>query len=393
MKHSALLALMFLFLFTITSCSDSDEPSYIPMSSRQTVFMYFPWSGSTIYTSFLQNIEGFESAIKSNHGLGNNSLIVFIAENENTSHLIKICYENGECMRDTLREYDFSSCDYTTQSGITSIINEVVAACPNDKYAMTIGCHGMGWIPVGKSISLAARSSAKSSHKSYLTRYFGHSSNSRYQTDITTLAAAIDAAGIKMQYILFDDCYMSNIETAYELRNVTDYLIASTCEVMMAGMPYDKIGVDLLNNDYKGIVDGFYDFYSTYSMPCGTIAVTDCSEIEVMADIMRQINAAYPDGVNNLNNIQDLDGYSPTIFFDFGDYVAELCTDQSLLTLFNGQLERLVPYKANTPTFYSTITNRQTAIQTFSGLTVSAPTLNRTISALIPETGWYQATH
>ena len=57
-----------------------------------------------------------------------------------------------------------------------------------------------------------------------MTRYFG-GLNAQYQTDITTLAKGISNAGLKMEYILFDDCYMSSIEVAYALKDVTDYLI------------------------------------------------------------------------------------------------------------------------------------------------------------------------
>ena len=46
---------------------------------------------------------------------------------------------------------------------------------------------------------------------------------------------------MSMNYILFDDCYMSTVEVAYDLREVTNYLIASTSEMMAYGMPYHKI--------------------------------------------------------------------------------------------------------------------------------------------------------
>ena len=67
-----------------------------------------------------------------------------------------------------------------------------------------------------------------------------------------------------MEYILFDDCYMSSIEVAYELKDVADYLIASTCEVMAYGMPYATMGKHLLGTpDYRAICDDFYDFIQT----------------------------------------------------------------------------------------------------------------------------------
>lgn len=45
-----------------------------------------------------------------------------------------------------------------------------------------------------------------------------------------------------MEYILFDDCYMSSVEVAYELKEATRFLIASTSEMMAYGMPYATVG-------------------------------------------------------------------------------------------------------------------------------------------------------
>lgn len=46
---------------------------------------------------------------------------------------------------------------------------------------------------------------------------------------------------MKMEYILFDDCYMSSLEAAYDLRHVTRHLIACPTEIMAYGMPYSHI--------------------------------------------------------------------------------------------------------------------------------------------------------
>lgn len=385
-------------LFSISSfISCGTDESDVPDSSKsynQTVLMYMPWAGGGIYTYFLKNIASFETAIKNNHGLDGNALIVFISENENKSNLIKITYNNGECRRDTIQTFDFDECNYTTSTGISSIISDVVSIAPAKTYALAIGCHGMGWLPAGTNISTRMRSAMLKQENIFQTRYFGHSSDIEYQTDITTLAEGIKRSGVKMEYIMFDDCYMSNIETAYNLKDVTNYLIASTCEIMIEGMPYAEIGIDLLKNNYKGICDGFYSFYSNYMMPCGTIGITDCREVERMAAVMKDINTVYPNGIENVEDIQDLDGYTQTIFFDFGDYVSNLCQEDGyLLSIFNEQLKSLVPYKANTDTYYSMLNNRQTLIKTFSGLTISDPTENSDVIGEQTKTSWYRATH
>ena len=389
----SLLVLLTPSVFLSCDNDSTDEPDNNSSKYKQTVLMYMPWSGGSIYSYFLQNISSFETAIRNNKGFDGNALVVFISESETKSHLINIKYNDGECYRDTIRSFYFDECDYTTSAGIASVINNAIKIAPAKTYALAIGSHGMGWLPVGSDISTRARMSAMMNPNVYLTRYFGHSSDSNYQTDISTLADGIKKTGLRMEYIMFDDCYMSNIETAYELKDVTDYLIASTCEIMIDGMPYFEIGMDLLKNNYKNICDGFYSFYSNYSMPCGTIGVTDCNEVERMAEIMKEINTVYPLGVESVDDIQDLDGYNTTVFFDFGDYVSHLCKDEYLLNLFKTQLDRLVPYKANTETYYSMLTQQQTRIKTFSGLTVSDPTENKGLTDALSTTSWYKATH
>lgn len=369
------------------SCTVSAE------RAEQTVFMYMPWSGKTIYSFFLKNISSFETAIENNKGLDGKQFMVFISANESQAHLINISYRENACRRDTIKSYQFDTPQFTSPAGITSILTEMMNNAPAENYAMIIGCHGMGWIPVGTK-ALENNIMPRRTNKSIqLTRFFGHSSDSKYQTDIKTLAMGIKQTGVKMEYILFDDCYMSNIEVAYELREVADYLIASTCEIMIEGMPYALIGSNLLKKDFKGVCDGFYSYYSSYSTPCGTIAVTDCRETERMAHIMKEINMTYPKGLDNTDGLQKLDGLTPTVFFDFGDYTAHLCTDIELLKRFNEQLDWLVPYKANTDTYYSSYTGKCEKINTFSGLTISDPTDNKEVMFMIPQTEWHKATH
>ena len=376
-----------------TSCSDDGELPPYPDKAKQTVIMYMPWADNTIHYYFEKNISAFEAAIERNHGLDGNQLIVFIAENGQQSQMYRIYYYDGKCRRETLKTYDFASCDYTTPEGISQIISYAIAAAPASTYALAIGCHGMGWVPAGTDVGTRTFMNNIKAANAYPTRFFGSSGDPTYQTDILTLAEGIANTGVKMKYILFDDCYMSNIETAYDLRNVTDYLIASTCEIMIDGMPYDEIGIDLLNNKFKNVVDKFYNYYSNFKTPCGTIGVTDCREVENMAYIMRQINDRYPDFPYNTTDIQDLDGFENTIFFDFGDYVSKLCSDPNMLSTFKEQLGRLVPYKANTETYYSWYTGEQHPINTFSGITISDPSVNRSIANVKTQTNWYRETH
>lgn len=112
---------------------------------------------------------------------------------------------------------------------------------------------------------------------------------------------------MKMQFILFDDCYLSTIEVAYDLRTVTDHVIASTSEIMAFGMPYQNIFKYLMQQqpDYKSVCTEFHDFYSKYDMPYGAIGVTDCAYIDQMAALMKNINALHTIDDADIDKIQD----------------------------------------------------------------------------------------
>lgn len=360
------------------------------MENRKTLFMFLPWS-TDLTGYFYTNIAGMEACV-SRRGLEHERILVFMSTSSTEATMFEIIHSKGKCDRKTLKRYGTSG--FTTVEGITGILNDVQEFAPAPVYAMIIGSHGMGWLPVDgtQADSLFRMKKHWEYQEQPLTRYFGGLTR-EFQTDVGTLARGIVGAGVKMEYILFDDCYMSSVEVAYELKEATRFLIASTSEMMAYGMPYATVGEFLLGNpDYGSLCEGFHDFYSTYEMmPCGTLAVTDCSELDNMAAIMKSINDRYVFDDSLQGELQGLDGYTPVIFYDFADYVLTLCSDPVLTARFREQLERLVPYKTHTGKFYSR-TKGPLPIHTFSGITISDPSTNP-MALLKGTTSWYKATH
>ena len=126
-------------------------------------------------------------------------------------------------------------------------------------------------------------------------------------------------------------------------------------------------------------------------MPCGMLAVTDCSEMDNLAAIMKEINSQSTFDTSLIGSLQRLDGYSPVIFFDCGDYVSKLCSVQELLAQFKEQLEQTVLFKRNTEYYYS-MSRGRVRIETFSGITISDPSTSPEAAGK-KETAWYSATH
>lgn len=377
------LAFLALCILCTTACTENEPNTPTePQIAEKTIFVFMPHS-TNLYKYLLDNIAGMKRAIESNKGLGNTRLVVFIAKDKKQSALINIKYDKGVCKQDTLEK--FYSPIYLTTNGRVELFNKVKQYAPANRYAMIVGCHGMGWIP------------SSTVFKAKKSRYFGGLENG-YKIDIDDFAESIKAAGMKMQFILFDDCYMSCMEVAYDLKDATDYIIASTSEVMDKGMPYHRIYQHLMVTEpnYQAVCDNFYDYYTNYSAPYGTIGVTDCRYMDEMAAMMKYINTRHTFDTNRLNNVQDLDGetFTPTIFFDFDDYVRNLCTnDNSTYEQFYALLQRLVPYKANTNYIFSGNMQIATKVNHFSGITISDPSTRSEITESKKYTNWWIQTH
>ena len=83
--------------------------------------------------------------------------------------------------------------------------------------------------------------------------------------DIREMAARLPG---HFSFILWDVCFMGGIEVAYELRNKTDYMIASPAEVISDGFPYEKMMPLLWGGEeaMKQICREYYNHYNKYQV-------------------------------------------------------------------------------------------------------------------------------
>ena len=401
--------------------TDSSGESDSPVADNElTILLYMPWTGSMssegLYPYLTENVESVCTAIEGMKGMTDYRLMLFISESYNKSKLYEITYNESrvKCEKKLVKEY--SGHEYTAVKGLTDILNEVKNHASAQNYAMVLGCHGTGWTfkdswhrypnyAKETSPSLGEGPWVGIPYQNYdgvitpmHTRFFGSVSDiSTFSTDIPTLAQAIANAGMKMEYILFDDCYMANVEVAYELRNVTDFLLASTSEVMAVGVPYYSMWASLasVTPGYVDAVSAFDRFYRDYVMPYGTFSAIDCRQMDELATAMREINSKYKLSDEALHSIQVLDGFYDPIFYDMGDYLEKLCTGLVDYSYIVTLMESAVCSKCNTAQIYSFLYNSPTVIDvnTFSGITISDPSINSVALDGKEKTSWWKATH
>ena len=417
-----------LFIVVGVSCSNGDSPDRpdVPVTPvGQTVFMFFPWSNSLL-SDFRRTVEDMQTVV-AQRSMKDERIMVFMATSEREAVLFELKKQNGRCLTDTLRRY--SDRPFTSRQWLTSLFSEVMTLAPASRYGMVVGCHGLAWVPVQGQRSARKRLGSQERRDEgdnlykeekidkeglykeeridkegkpndlmhfevqgpVTTRFIG-GTYPETQIETTDLADAMADAGFHTEYILFDACYMSSVEVAYELKDVTHYLIASPTEVLSYGFPYITMGKHLLGTpNYKGIVDSFISFYSSYNLPYGTVAVTDCTQLDALAAIAQQINAAAAEQLVP-NGVQIMDGYSPTLFYDLGHLMSLKDAGTVLTAAFAEQLEKTVPYKGHTGQYFTALKDEPVDIKHYSGLNTSQGSLNHMADRL-SETAWYKATN
>lgn len=440
-KKTCSLIIATLFIVVGVSCSNGDSPDGpdAPVTPvGQTVFMFFPWSNNLL-SDFRRTVEDMQTVV-AQRSMKDERIMVFMATSEREAVLFELKKQNGRCLTDTLRHY--SDRPFTSRQWLTSLFSEVMTLAPASRYGMVVGCHGLAWVPVQGQRNarkrLGSQERIDEEDNLYMeekidkegepndlmhfevqgpvtTRFIG-GTYPETQIETTDLADAMADAGFHTEYILFDACYMSSVEVAYELKDVTHYLIASPTEVISYGFPYITMGKHLLGTpNYKGIVDSFISFYSSYNLPYGTVAVTDCTQLDALAAIAQQINAAAEEPTNaasakqinaaaegklNIarsgkdapNGVQIMDGYNPTLFYDLGHLMSLKNAGTVLTAAFAEQLDKTVPYKGHTDQYFTALKDEPVDIKHYSGLNTSQGSLNHMADRL-SETAWYKATN
>ena len=376
-----------------------DGPSG-PGTGKAPHALLFYFVGTSLDYYFGQNIAAVKSAVDDNI-LGDCRIAYFRRDKGSDWQIAEIYYDRmtGKSATEVLKTYE--DADLTQME---SYLADMIELVPAESYGLILGGHGSGWLP--KSIGTSwPKTYSVGSSGAYIppfgqmpcegamqTRYFGES---LVNFDLDEIAGCMEASGAKFDYVIFDDCFMSNIESLYALRHAADYIIASPCEIMGDGFPYRTVIPALFEGrepDLEGVCRAFYDYYIDDSYPSGCVALTVCAELDALAEAYKNLVAG-PKREVDASQLQYYEGLSRHLFYDFRQYAEALSDSNVLLNAFNEQFDRTFPEscRLHTPSYYSAYNNRFNDVDYYSGVTVSEPAdrnadLNR-------ETEWYRATH
>lgn len=350
LKNITTAIVVLIATIAVTSC-DVTVDDKTPSNRTILVYMAAANSLSGADTSDLAEMK----AVAGTQAVKGNRLIVFHQNRSGNQVLKEVNLTTGNI--DTLKIYDNSLSSVSIER-MRQVIMDTEDLAPAYDYGLILWSHGNGWIVTDSSPNTRDLSSTKAFGEENLN------GSSKYM-NIDELATALN--GFDFSFVYFDACYMGSVEVMYELRNSADYIIASSTETIVPGMPYD-IGLPYLfapgHADLEGAVNAIYNYVNTaytgtsqYYNQTGTYALCKMSEMENLASRVRTFYSFHPVAPIDFKP-QPFMYESTCYFFDLQDILENLqidTEDSDLIAAFEAArleavqaISDVVVYKKNT---------------------------------------------
>lgn len=397
-------ALRYVAIIVLGLMAMACEPKpYVPKppkgTANHTVIMYL--AGNNNLESYLEdNIKDVISSVDASTPSDDGRIVIYFRPRISSGEpmLLQVYYDKklATVQCDTVRTYPatMSSSDAAT---LSKVVADAKVVAPAKEYSMIFGSHATGWFTkecmsrgsLSRPLSIGFESPNNGSFwKQYgdeITRTFGMDGKIEFEgskiddpgLNITEMATAL--SGTKFRTLIFDACFMASVEAIYDLRNVSDYVIASSAEIMGRGMPYDMVLKYLFaTGGTEGNLMKYCSEYMRYykelasGRKSGTISLIDCSKVEAVATAAAKIEQG---GLNDVNSaaVQSFELLGENQFFDLEHFYDLAAKDRSAYAALQNALNDCVVYKGNTPTVFSAFGYGEFEVKRSCGLTMNIP--------------------
>ena len=407
----------------LSSCKPETEYIFLQKHPRAHVMMCFGFNN--LSSSLAEDIRDLEKGFIPGSAPLENYLFVF-------SHLVESSYStpsspklqriylgpDGNPMKETLLEMEPGTISNRAEC-IREVLEFLKEKYPEiESFGVLMSSHGTGWTPPGycttgyknegNSDDIEWRRSAFP--EKYLSGEYlyeplpgvksmgytvtGVNPTVAYETDIREIA---DLLPFKLDYIIFDACFMGGVEVACEFRDKCNFVVASQTEILSDGMDYTTMISDLLEGNRAELVSLATNYFNHYNLSIGskrsaTISVVDCSKLGTLAAVCRNLFRNYDISKDNVDasKLQKYFYYTNHAwFYDLYSIVQAAGASETELSDLQWALDECILYKAATPTFalYGF------PIDTHSGLSMYLPEKKRTqLNSYYRELTWNKLT-
>lgn len=334
---SLIIICLVTFFWSCSAINDSpDPPAPEELGPAQTTILIYAVATNSLTGNLVSDKREMLQAASS-IDLSKNNIYIFETQykylEDNTRignvALLKLvkASEPGEYKWETVREYNdgIASLD---PNRIREIIYYVTDNNESEHYGLIFWSHSTASQPYFDDSTRSTISTQEVGKVSLPMQYsFGQdlsyaNGDPHYQINIDDLAKAVPDN--LFDFIWFDSCYMSNIETIYQFRNKCQTFVGYPTEVLDDGLPYQYVMPKMVGES-PDLIEAAKAFFNYYSTSFATIAVVDMNKIETFAEDCRNLYSK----INVPNSaLMKFSRYSTGPFYDLGDYTKELVNQQ-----------------------------------------------------------------
>ena len=362
MKRLVRVVMAFFAVMMLNSCIFNSE---VERKINRTVLVYIG-ADNNLSNTANSNIYSMNSCISS--GMDNYNLLVFVDRKDVAPALLHI----HNFRIDTVAKYPER--DSSDPMVLREVIDNVLENWKAEHYGLVMWSHGTGWLPTNMLHYVAPNMKYAPKRRAFSWEDRKGQTPAYSCMELDGLAEAIPDD--VFDFIVFDACYMGNVEVAYALRNKAPQIVSSCYEIVSYGFPYHIITRDLLNGNVLKSCNEFYKYYNSMSgwEQMAGISLVRTEGLDSLARCFRKIIAEYGDTVKKMDvsGIQVFDRFTHHVFYDLEDFVEEICLDDDYMNEFRLQLEQCVTYNISTPYIFPG-DKEEIRVNSYSGLSVYIP--------------------
>ena len=363
----------------LSACHHHDDPE--DKTARRTVLVYMAAENNLVSFSNDDLDEMKTGSLLLND---DQNLIVYVdqAGSSTTPYMARV--KNG-LLVDTLFMPEGIAADPTVLGRAVSNARQYY---PAKSYGLVLWGHASGWL-ISESDTISV---AQSRAYGGSTGNGSSSGSGKYWMNIPQMASSLSRAmgSDQFEFIFADCCNMGCVEVAYELRDVTRYLIASPAEIPDMGAPYDLNVPDMFNESntfYRQLVDNYYSYYLDvydtkgtsyynrniydlrgYSVP---LSVIDTQELDGLASATAKLLATISDKVSTtgslaLDNIVYYGLYGGYRYCYDASHVLQQNVSTAEFSTWKSAFDKAVPYHRYSNKWMTNYSSLMTAMESFS---------------------------
>lgn len=339
------LLLLCCTVLLLGACKDDDEPARKRGKAQTTLVIYMAAENS-LYKYVTDDLR--EMALAAPKVSADCNVVVYL-DDLDAPRLYTATAKGGFAEYRRLSERNSADATVFEQT-----MKEITGEFPAEHYNLVMWSHGSGWV--------MQKHEGKRHNTIAIDNSDNTGSNTGTEMNISEMRQALEKLGLHWDCILFDACHMQCVESDYELRNLTDYIIASPAEIPGEGAPYQLVIPYLIAG--KGTVEGVTESYFRYYENSDglLLSVVKTSELENLLRVTQQVCPdfytqafSFPtDDIQRYGSFSARPKWRPE-YHDMGSAMYRML-DAAAYNTWRAQLERTVCIRKFTNFWFSELT-------------------------------------